>query len=163
MENSLDNLLDKIGFAGPLILLAINIIVLWTRQLYLYGFIVFLFINTFINHILKLTIRESRPKGFNDHADGGHYTSGVHLYGMPSAHSQTSFFIISYLWFVTKSVKWGLLGLFLCFLTLYQRWKYKKHTIEQLSVGAVVGILVAYIAFIVSTKLIYEKDNKWLL
>ena len=79
---------------------------------------------------------------------------GIEYYGMPSGHSQSVFYTISYMWYVTHNVYLLLIGLFIGLITLNQRYKTKKHTIEQLIVGAFTGISIGYISYNISKKLI---------
>ena len=71
---------------------------------------------------------------------------------MPSGHAQSSMFSLTYLYLVKQSPSWLLIELFIAILTLYQRWNYRRHTIQQLFVGSVVGIVFAYISFVISKR-----------
>jgi hypothetical protein len=66
---------------------------------------------------------------------------------MPSFHAQTIFYALTFFYQVKKSVKWTLIMGFISILTLFQRWEYKNHTIEQLAAGSFVGILVGLFGF----------------
>jgi len=79
------------------------------------------------------------------------YYTGIQEYGMPSGHSQLAFGLVTYSYLVKQSTMNMIGGMFIISLTLYQRWKYKRHSIEQLGIGAVVGILVAYIGYTLIT------------
>jgi len=146
MENIVDkmeNIFDKIGFYGLFVLFFMNIVYLRKQQGYLWGYFIFIFINEYLNRILKSIIREDRPHGYDKVVEVDNIYSGAHVYGMPSGHSQSVFFSTAYLWLVIESVPLLLIQLFICGVTVYQRWKYKKHTISQLAVGGVIGILFA--------------------
>ena len=69
------------------------------------------------------------------------------MYGMPSAHAQSVFMSLTFLYLVKESPAWLLGELFIAGLTVYQRWKYNRHTLEQLGVGALLGSLVAYVGY----------------
>ena len=94
---------------------------------------------------LKNIIQQHRPnhgkKIMNENYEG------VELYGMPSGHAQSVFFSLSFLYFVKGSPSWLIIELFISALTLYQRWKYRQHTSEQLFVGSIVGIGFAYFTY----------------
>jgi membrane-associated phospholipid phosphatase len=141
-------LLDRIGYNGPLIMGFINIFSMWKQHRYLSFYIIFYFIDSYINKWIKLVIKQPRPNGYykNKYEDGGEYVD-EHIYGMPSAHSERVFYSLIYLWLVIESKIMFIIGLFICILTVYQRWKYKKHTVEQLSVGAVVGTILAHFVY----------------
>jgi len=67
---------------------------------------------------------------------------------------------LTYFYWVKKSIPWTLGMLFIAGLTMFQRWKYKNHTVEQLGVGSLVGSLVSLIGFIVTKKYI-ESEKRW--
>jgi membrane-associated phospholipid phosphatase len=135
-----DNWGDNIGYYGPIINFVIGFVCLIKQPIYLYSYLVFTSINTIINTILKNTIKEPRP---NNEPES---------YGMPSLHAQGIFFVTAYLYFVQGSIMVLLFELFISCLTLYQRWKYKKHTLEQLLVGSLLGIIIAYISVTITEK-----------
>jgi membrane-associated phospholipid phosphatase len=152
MENSL----DVIGFNGGLISFFINIFGLWKQQTYLWFYFIFIFMNEYLNQILKLIIREDRPNDYKKMTDiNVNAYSGAHVYGMPSGHSQSVFFSATYLWLVIESFPILMIQLFICSLTLYQRWKYKKHSVSQLVVGAFVGILFANVTYYLIKKRVF--------
>jgi membrane-associated phospholipid phosphatase len=64
-------------------------------------------------------------------------------YGMPSGHAQSVFYSIVYLYSFYQSISVLLFTLFIGFTTLYQRWKYRRHTVNQLMVGSGVGSIFA--------------------
>jgi membrane-associated phospholipid phosphatase len=122
-----------IGFYGPWILALIAIINLRNMQYYLVGYLVFSFLNKATNSMLKKVFKQPRPS----HIPG---------YGMPSAHAQSMFFSTAFLYCTKGSAELLIMELALCALTLYQRWKVKAHTPEQLAVGALIGITLGYLA-----------------
>jgi membrane-associated phospholipid phosphatase len=148
------SLFDYIGFFGPIIVIIISVIKLWNQQQYFIGYIVFKILNSIINSILKSLIREKRPSGglsiINEK-----YT-GSNIYGMPSSHTQAVAYSTIFLYLVKKSSKYLILESFILALTFYQRWKYKRHTIEQLCIGTGIGALLGYIGFYV-TKISIQK------
>jgi membrane-associated phospholipid phosphatase len=138
---------DKIGFYGPLISAALNTLLLWKRTIFLIIYIFSLIVNGIINKILKLIIREPRPDGYQKNSFDKYGYNGADIYGMPSAHSQSMFFSLIYSWLVLHSVPLFIIQLFICSLTVYQRWKYKKHSPMQLFIGACIGSIFAYTVF----------------
>ena len=139
------NIIDMIGFTGPLILLLVGILMLWSNKYFWCAYLVIFIINILINKLAKVIIKQPRP-------DDGisvmneEYT-GIEMYGMPSAHAQSVFMSLTFLYLVKQSPAWLLGELFIASLTVYQRWKYNRHTLEQLGVGALLGILVAYVGY----------------
>lgn len=142
--------LDLIGLFGPVILFIASTLQLWGNGIYWTLSIVVFCINLIINIGLKQWIREPRPVGGQSMTVYDTYT-GVLDYGMPSGHSQMAFGLVTFVYLVKQSVSSLIGGVWIISLTLYQRWKYRRHSIEQLAIGAVVGILVAYISYTVIT------------
>ena len=145
------SVIDIIGFNGPIILFLTSIIKLW-KQKYIYGYLLFYIINIFINNLLKNTIKQARPN--NTMNTNKEKYPGVHIYGMPSYHTQSVFFSITFLYLINKSIFILLIECFIAFITIYQRWVYRHHTIEQLLVGSFIGIINAYIGYIVTRQYI---------
>jgi len=140
-------ILDYIGYNSAIILSIVGIYMLQNQKLYLIGFILGSILDVCLNKLLKHGFKQKRP---NDPILFiGIETESTYLhseqYGMPSGHAQTLFFALTFLYLVKKSTTLLILSLFLGGLTFYQRLKYKRHTIEQLCVGAVVGTLFAII------------------
>jgi hypothetical protein len=148
--------LDEIGFLGPWIVTGITAIHLRNQVPYLISFVFFYVVNEQTNSFLKLWIRQDRPEGSRSIIDESY--QGVHQYGMPSFHAQCIFYALTYFYWVKKSVPWTLGMMFIASLTLYQRWKYKNHTVEQLGVGSLVGMILATVGFYITKK--YIESNK---
>ena len=140
-------ILDYIGYNSSIILTIIGIYQLQHQKIYLLGFILGSILDVCLNKILKLLFKQKRP---NDPIlFTGIETTTTYLeeeqYGMPSEHAQTLFFALTFLYLVKKSMTLLILSLFLGGLTIYQRLKYLRHTIEQLCIGSIIGILFAII------------------
>ena len=135
---------DYIGYYGPIILFLITFYYLLDKRLYLLVFFIGSVTNMGLNEVLKLAIREPRPEG-QIHFLDSNQLHGPHLYGMPSAHTQTCFFSTVYLYLVCGYPYIFILSLFICILTFYQRWKYNRHTIKQLLVGSLIGSFYAWL------------------
>jgi len=144
------NVLDNIGFFGPILLVLISISQLWNQRPYLIGYLVFLFGNTTVNKLLKMSIKQARPSDGRSIINEDYV--GADKFGMPSAHAQSAFFSITYLYLTKDTSYWLLIGIFISALTLYQRWSYRRHTAEQLWVGAAVGGCVAYAGVFLTKK-----------
>ena len=150
------NIFDHIGFYGPIIFIGINIFSLWKRMPYLYSYIIFYIINDFINRILKSSFREPRPNNQIHYDKRSDKYIGEHIYGMPSGHAQSVFYSISFLYLVTKSVILLIISLFIAALTLYQRWKYRNHTVKQLVMGSIVGTLFGSSVYYYTNKYLHR-------
>jgi len=142
----LKDVFDFIGVSGQILTAIIAVIALLERPPYLIAFIVGTFLNEIVNSILKMIIKQDRPRNPVHYIDDAGVT-GAHIYGMPSGHAQSTFFAITYLYLVKAPPTIILICLFIGILTLYQRWSFRRHTIEQLIAGLIVGIIVANIVY----------------
>ena len=136
------NTFDYIGYYGPIILLLFAIMILISRTKTLILYILFFAVNVYLNGILKSLFREPRPAGnmiFNDMEN----TDGGEQYGMPSGHAQSVAYTATFLYLFTKSPHMFMGACFIGAITIYQRYKYKRHSISQLLVGIIIGALVA--------------------
>jgi len=146
-------IIDDIGFFGPMVLFTVAIVMLWGRVKYLNVYLVFVLINSFLNRVLKNIIKAPRPgkPDENNIYKTFEKTNGTETYGMPSGHAQSVSFTTLYMYLVTKSKKLLMGGSFISVLSLIQRYRFKRHSIEQLLVGAIIGCSVAYISYNLST------------
>lgn len=145
--------LDVLGYYGPTIMVAANIWELRYRIFHVGLFIAYVLFTILITKGLKGIIQEPRPTADPTNSEWMHSMKyvGVEKYGMPSGHSTLMFFSLFYLWWYTKNVWYMIFGSFLAALTLYQRFKYKKHTISQLAAGALLGFGLSYVAYTMTT------------
>ena len=147
--------MDLVGFYGPLIIGLINAFALWCRKMYLIAYVLFFALNSFLNGILKNLIQQSRPSGqiyLNDHDVVP--DSAPSKYGMPSGHAQSVGYSITYLYLVVNKPIVLCVSLFIGALTVYQRFKYRRHTLTQLFAGLVIGSLFAIVSYEVTRTLI---------
>jgi membrane-associated phospholipid phosphatase len=84
---------------------------------------------------------------------------GFDRFGMPSGHAQSVFFSTAFIYFALKNVKISLFYLLISLNTLYQRVKYKNHSIGQVIIGSLVGSVIGY-AFFKYAKHILKKELK---
>jgi len=141
-------ILDYIGCLGPLILVPFTMINLRMQPNTLFVYIIFLIINTVMNALLKSLIREHRPDG-QIILDGLEAETGIHTYGMPSGHAQSVAYTAATLFLVSRSVSVLVCVSVIGILTLRQRLVYRRHTTRQLSVGVVIGTLVALVVCVI--------------
>jgi membrane-associated phospholipid phosphatase len=153
--------IDLIGFYGPLIIGLINAFALWCRKMYLIAYVVFFALNSFLNGILKNLIQQARPSGqiyLNDHDIVPDTTPSK--YGMPSGHAQSVGYSITYLYLVVNNPIILYVSLFIGALTVYQRFKYRRHTLTQLFTGLVIGSLFAMGSYVVTRTLMTQQKLK---
>ena len=141
-------IIDTIGFAGPFILLAINSVYLWRRNKYLVTYLTFFCIDAVINNRLKHFIKQPRPDNqiYLNEYDITEENIDNHRYGMPSGHAQSVGYSITFLYLSSKSTALLITTSFLGAITVYQRYKYHRHTIKQLLVGLIIGIGLGFVA-----------------
>jgi len=138
--------LDYIGYQGPIITSSITFLSLLGKPIYLFMFIIGSILNYSLNNEIKMMIKEPRPKNPLPFIDD-QLIKGSQIYGMPSGHAQIVSFAITFL-ILTKGSIWLILpSLFIFSLTLIQRWKYRRHTVEQLIFGSFTGSFLSYVCF----------------
>ena len=145
---SLHQLVDHIGFNGPIIISIIVLYFLRKNSSYLYAFILGSCANVFLNKILKIFFRQNRPDGavISDQEPSSFYT-GEEQYGMPSGHMQIAAFALVYYYLLKRNWTITMILLLITILTFYQRLVSRHHTIEQLFTGLTVGSVFAYLLF----------------
>ena len=158
--DSISKLLDVIVYITPKILFIVSCYLLWSKPFLLVYYFVGFFINIILNVILKVIFKQPRPSEdirlFNIAINNGKRMK-YDVYGMPSGHAQTSFYSLIFIYLVFKNNYITLFYFILSLLTLYQRVKYKNHTISQVIVGSIVGSMVGYLIFYLSSKKITGK------
>ena len=147
--------LDLIGYYGPIILFSMTFYSLIERTQYLLVFTIGSVLNTFLNTFLKTIFREPRPKGqipFIDHDD----LIGAQQYGFPSGHAQASFYSLAFLFFANGPISMIYFMTIITFLTLYQRWKYRRHSVRQLAFGSLIGGSLAWVLVYLTQYYLYK-------
>ena len=153
---------DIIGFEGPYIMFWLTLVFIWREYKYFIAYIIGWYLDSYLNKILKNEIHQPRPsisKNLSDLDNIKNY-HGSNQYGMPSGHAQSIFFSICYLFLVKKSKILLIITLFIALLTLYQRWIYGRHTIEQLFVGSIIGISFSYLWYRLVKMIIHNTTSK---
>jgi len=159
--------IDYIGYLGPFLLLSSTIILLRTKGTLLSIYVVGYVLNLIINIILKEVIKQPRPSEdlsiFNASVAHGKRIS-FDRYGMPSGHATSVFYSTAFIFLALKSPFISIIYLLISINTGYQRIKYKNHTLMQVICGAIIGGIVAYIAYMFAGKklaglLRYKKDD----
>jgi len=92
-------------------------------------------ISCVINMLLKIIIKQKRPVPYRG------------TYGMPSGHSQACTFIITLCYLMTSDVRLLYVSVFLAILCFYHRYVFLYHTIPQVIVGALLGVVLGVLAY----------------
>lgn len=155
-------MIDTIGYFGPQILCVFSVILLFKKwnslSLYLVGYIT----NILLTYLLKGIIQEPRPtedKKILELALRRGKRIGYDKYGCPSGHASSVIYSTTFVYLVLQNPK--VLGIYLLvsLLTMYQRVKYKNHTVHQVIVGAIVGFFSAIVFYYFTREIIIGKKN----
>lgn len=150
------DILYELGSYGPILLILFSWYTLFDHKNLFFYFNIGLFANSILNLILKGLIQEPRPifdskkiKLMASHAKDYFFQNGIpfDIYGMPSGHAQTSFYITAFLYLSLKDTNLLYLCLFLSILICYQRVKYNFHSLSQVIVGSIIGSVFAYVIY----------------
>jgi membrane-associated phospholipid phosphatase len=149
-------LVDTLGFYGPIIMFLFVTIAIRKQTPFFISYVLGFFVNAYLNKILKVLIREPRPNGSRNFTGLDNYEN-EEQFGMPSGHAQSVFYSILFYFYLTQN--WYILvgSLFLGILTLYQRWKYKNHSVKQLIIGSLIGILFSFFVFYLTKKNLFMR------
>jgi len=158
----------QIGNNGPLLLIIINLLLLRKKTTFFVFYLIGYIFNILLNQILKLLLFQPRPsidkktfdlaikqmKNVNNYFDLISYDA---VLGMPSGHAQGVFYSTTFLFLVLKPISHFLIFSFFSILviTIIQRVYYRFHTIAQILVGGIIGIIYAYLVFTITNK--YKK------
>lgn len=159
--NTQENIFYILGQYGYNLLNACSIYLLWGKQKLLIGYICGLVLSITINLFLKFIIKQPRPnkdsKQYNiaiqncNREDLIDYCIISAMYGMPSGHSSSVAFSTAYIFLALHSNKILFLYLFISFVTAVQRVVYNFHTFNQVIIGIIVGVIIAFFMYHLTT------------
>jgi membrane-associated phospholipid phosphatase len=153
----LNLLRDSIGFFAPSILFVLSVLFLRHMSNYLKFYIVGSLLNTILNILLKMIIKEPRPSKEQKFIEIG-VTNGSSIsfdkFGMPSGHAQNCGFSLAFITLVFNNPFITTLYLIISLSSLMQRYLYNNHTILQLVVGFTIGLFTGYITYLLGSKYI---------
>jgi dolichyldiphosphatase len=157
MDKSIILIRDYIGLYAPFILFILGLFLLRKKSHYLLFFIIGNIFNNLLNVMLKYMIKEPRPDNENKSIEialihGKHI--GIDKFGMPSGHAQNCGFLLAFITYVSKSAFVSGLFLIISFISLLQRYIYKNHTLNQLFVGFILGLVCGSITYYIANKYI---------
>jgi membrane-associated phospholipid phosphatase len=144
----------SIGFFGELIMILLTTGLLFNQTIDLTVYYIGLLFNQLLNRLLKPVFKGARPSNPIKFLASEHFTKNSITYGMPSGHSQSVFYSLTYLYFALgKFYPWlcfaGVIGI----ATIIERLVHHNHTILQLLAGAVLGSLFGYSVFYLHAKI----------
>jgi membrane-associated phospholipid phosphatase len=150
------NIIYEIGNYGPIILNLYSCYLLWEKENLLAYYGIGSILNLLLNVILKGLLQQPRPsedpKQFAlalRHGERFIFRNGIpyDIFGMPSGHAQSCFFSTVFVFLSIKKYNSLLVYLLISFVTIYQRVEYNYHTVWQVIIGAIIGVLFAYCMF----------------
>ena len=147
---NLTNTIHLIGYLTPVILLVVTVFLLRNKTVYFNFFFYGYFVNIIINSLLKFILKTPRP--VNDWKIlelGITHTKriGFDKYGMPSGHAQHCGFVLAFATLVFQNPLITSSYSILSLICLYQRYLYQNHTIGQIIIGFIVGLIIGYLFY----------------
>lgn len=151
---------------APLFLVFVTFILLWNKPKLSIFYLIGLLLNSILNIILKGIFQQARPsddpKLLKIALKNGTQTifkNGVpyNIFGMPSGHSQSSFYSAFFILFALKNKYIFTVYLFFSLLISFQRVYYNHHTVFQVFVGAIIGSIFAYFIYYMAQQKIMGK------
>lgn len=156
----LKRIFNTIGSVAPFILFALSAFFLRNYKNHLSFYIIGFVPNFALNLILKMIIKEPRPKDdkqFIEVFSRNGVRFGPDTYGMPSGHAQTCGFSLMYLALALNNPNITVFYAIITFISLMQRYTHNNHTVMQLIVGLLIGMVVGYLFYFLSKKYIFGK------
>jgi membrane-associated phospholipid phosphatase len=148
-------LIDGIGFFAPVILFVLSGLLLRHMSSYLTFYVVGTVLNNILNIILKLIIKEPRPSKDQKFIEIG-VTNGAFIsfdkFGMPSGHAQNCSFSLSFITLVFNNPFITTLYLIITLISIMQRYIYNNHTMLQLIIGFIIGLIAGYLTYLFGSK-----------
>ena len=154
--NYISTIFTNCGRFGPFILIVLTSYLLWNKSNLFFYYQIGIVISAILNLVLKGILKYPRPsedlKEFNLAIKNGHrfiFKNGIpyDIFGMPSGHSMSAMFTVTYIFLTLKNLKISLVFLFVALLTMTERIVDNHHTFMQVVVGGLTGILYAYLFY----------------
>ena len=158
--------LDLLGEFGPFLLFIISMLLLRNKynlfSYYLYGF----FLNAMLNLLLKGIIKQPRPlhdpnvlraRVELNSSNRFVYVVPVETFGMPSGHAQSALYSTIFMFLALRDVKITLFYLLICVLTMIQRVRNYFHSVIQVVVGTIIGIIFGFCVYYMASSRIVGK------
>jgi membrane-associated phospholipid phosphatase len=148
-------LIDGIGFFAPVILFGLSCLLLRHMSSYLKFYLVGTVLNNILNILLKLAIKEPRPSKDQKFIEIG-VTNGAIIsfdkFGMPSGHAQNCSFSLAFITFVFNNPFITTIYLIISLISIMQRYMYNNHTVLQLIIGFIIGLIAGYLTYLFGSK-----------
>ena len=157
----LSELFNECGAYGPIILIFLSMYLLWNKHNLFFYYTVGVFIDNIFNLILKGIFLQPRPtvdiKVFDlalKHGKRFIFKDGMpyDLFGMPSGHSQSSFFSTVFIYLSLKKNNIAYTYLFISLLTMLQRILCNHHSVLQVFAGSIIGCCTGYLFYYIANE-----------
>lgn len=143
---NIKNFFYGIGYFGEYITFTITIYLLFSQTFNMVFYIFMFILDRLLNNRLKDIFKQERPDGPKKFLDDDQFSKKK--YGMPSGHTELSFFSLMYAYLNIKRITTPIIIMIItCAIIIYERLIYRNHTLMQLLVGALIGIVLAYISY----------------
>ena len=152
--NNLNNLLYAVGYFGDTISFFIICMLIFNNFKFFIFYVICFIINMYFNNYLTNLIKQKNPSHPIKFLESETYSKK--RYGMPSFHSQNMFFSIGYAFFILNNFIWKLILLLIGFAVIYERYVFRDHTMEQLLYGAILGLIIGYIFYLIVKMIKYK-------
>ena len=150
----LSKILLNIGSNGPLILFIASVYLLRNSQNGLYYYIIGSILNTILNVVLKGIFQQPRPiydkdlfKVALNYNKKHQFMIPSNIYGMPSGHAQSVFYSTIFIYLMFKNSNITIFYLLISLITLFQRIEELWHTVFQVIIGSLIGLIFGYFIF----------------
>lgn len=148
---------DYIGLYAPLILFVLTLFLFRNMSTYLKFFVSGFILNNILNIVLKLAIKEPRPTKDQKAIEIGIVNGariGFDKFGMPSGHAQNCGYCLAFVFMALNDPFITALYLLISIVSLFQRYLYNNHTILQLTIGLIIGIVFGGLTYSLANKTI---------
>jgi membrane-associated phospholipid phosphatase len=133
-------------YSGRIIFIMIICIFLYSNRFFWTCIYIILYIiNYYLILFLQKKWKDPRPTNGKQFMEDEFHNSEA--YGMPSGHTQTVFCSLVFFYMITRSISWTLIMLFIAICTISQRLIYRKHTLQQIIVGGIIGSVLGYVIY----------------
>jgi len=157
-------IIDYIGSYSPIIMILVSGYKIYNKKTFFTYFYHGIIFTTILNILLKILFKEPRPnsnaKNIELALKYGEFVNPLDL-GMPSGHMQNCFFILSYIFLVTRSYYLFIFNMILTIISMYQRFESNSHTLFQLFVGSLIGLTTGIFIYYFAEFMI-NKNNKYI-
>lgn len=147
---------EKIGSYGHLLMFSLVTYYFFYMKSALWGYWIGSIINETVIILLKRIIKQPRPVPITPDMEAHDY------YGMPSGHTQHTIFSMVYVGLMNPNPIWLLCLCLLTFVSVYERVHNEKHSIWQIIVGGILGVIMGGLIYKL-TKLYYESEHNKLV